>query len=99
MPTATTTSRAPSDAGECVALEREQLFCPVTIGENSVIGSSAVVTSDMPLDVFAVGNPARIVRSIQLQLYHFDVRGTQRGHLLRSGRWIGPTCNGKLHCR
>jgi maltose O-acetyltransferase len=36
----------------------------VTIGENSVIGADAVVTKDIPADVVAVGNPARVVRSI-----------------------------------
>ncbi|MBT2534809.1 sugar O-acetyltransferase [Arthrobacter sp. ISL-69] len=36
----------------------------VTIGENSVIGAGAVVTKDVPDNVVAVGNPARVVRSI-----------------------------------
>jgi maltose O-acetyltransferase len=36
----------------------------VTIGENSVIGAGAVVTKDVPANVLAVGNPARIIRSI-----------------------------------
>jgi maltose O-acetyltransferase len=36
----------------------------VTIGDNSVIGAGAVVTRDIPADVVAVGNPARVVRSI-----------------------------------
>lgn len=36
----------------------------VTIGQNSVIGAGAVVTRDVPADVVAVGNPARVVRSI-----------------------------------
>jgi maltose O-acetyltransferase len=36
----------------------------VTIGENSVIGAGAVVTKDIPANVVAVGNPARIVRHI-----------------------------------
>ncbi len=34
----------------------------VTIGENSVIGAGAVVTKDVPPNVVAVGNPARVVR-------------------------------------
>ncbi|MFE7627772.1 sugar O-acetyltransferase [Streptomyces sp. NPDC057509] len=37
----------------------------VTIGENSVIGAGAVVTKDIPANVVAVGNPARVIRSIQ----------------------------------
>ncbi|MFJ6213336.1 sugar O-acetyltransferase [Streptomyces sp. NPDC092296] len=36
----------------------------VTIGDNSVIGAGAVVTKDIPANVVAVGNPARVVRSI-----------------------------------
>ena len=36
----------------------------VTIGRNSVIGAGAVVTRDVPADVVAVGNPARVVRSV-----------------------------------
>ena len=36
----------------------------VTIGENSVIGAGAVVTRDVPANVVAVGNPARVIRSI-----------------------------------
>jgi maltose O-acetyltransferase len=36
----------------------------VTIGENTVVGAGAVVTKDLPAGVLAVGNPARVVRSI-----------------------------------
>lgn len=36
----------------------------VTIGENTVVGAGAVVTRDLPANVVAVGNPARIVREI-----------------------------------
>lgn len=36
----------------------------VTIGENSVIGSCSVVTKDIPANVFAAGNPARVIRSL-----------------------------------
>ena len=34
----------------------------VTIGENTVVGAGAVVVRDLPANVVAVGNPARIVR-------------------------------------
>lgn len=37
----------------------------VTIGENSVIGAGAVVTRDIPPNVVAVGNPARVMRTIE----------------------------------
>lgn len=36
----------------------------VTIGENSVIGAGAVVSRDIPANVVAVGNPARVIRSV-----------------------------------
>lgn len=36
----------------------------VTIGENSVIGAGSVVTKDIPANVVAVGNPARVIRSL-----------------------------------
>ena len=41
------------------------IVCPgVTIGENTVVGAGAVVTRDLPADVVAVGNPARVVRKL-----------------------------------
>jgi maltose O-acetyltransferase len=36
----------------------------VTIGDDSVIGAGAVVTRDVPANVVAVGNPARVIRRI-----------------------------------
>ena len=36
----------------------------VSIGENTVVGAGAVVTRDLPANVVAVGNPARVVRSL-----------------------------------
>jgi maltose O-acetyltransferase len=41
------------------------IVCPgVTIGRDTVVGAGAVVTNDLPPGVLAVGNPARIVRSL-----------------------------------
>ncbi|MFH5821554.1 sugar O-acetyltransferase [Georgenia sp. AZ-5] len=37
----------------------------VTIGANTVVGAGAVVTKDLPANVVAVGNPARVGRSIE----------------------------------
>ena len=37
----------------------------VTIGENTVVGAGSVVTRDLPANVVAVGNPARVVRSLE----------------------------------
>lgn len=36
----------------------------VTIGDNSVIGAGSVVTKDIPANVIAAGNPARVIREI-----------------------------------
>lgn len=37
----------------------------VTIGDNTVVGAGAVVTRDLPANVVAVGNPARIIRDVE----------------------------------
>lgn len=36
----------------------------VSIGANTVVGAGAVVARDLPADVVAVGNPARVVRHL-----------------------------------
>ena len=36
----------------------------VTIGDNTVVGAGAVVVADLPANVVAVGNPARVIRTI-----------------------------------
>ena len=38
----------------------------VSIGDNSVIGAGSVVTRDIPSGVVAVGNPARVIKTIGL---------------------------------
>jgi maltose O-acetyltransferase len=37
----------------------------VTVDENTIVGAGAVVTKDLPPNVLAVGNPARVIRSLQ----------------------------------
>jgi maltose O-acetyltransferase len=42
------------------------IICPgVTIGSRSVIGAGSVVTRSIPDDVFAAGNPCRVIRTIE----------------------------------
>jgi len=36
----------------------------VTIGENSIIGAGSVVTGDIPANVIAAGNPAKIIKTL-----------------------------------
>ncbi|MFB6718059.1 MULTISPECIES: sugar O-acetyltransferase [unclassified Streptomyces] len=56
----------PITIGDNVWLGGGVIVCPgVTIGENTVVGAGAVVTKDLPADVVAVGNPARVVREIR----------------------------------
>jgi len=39
----------------------------VTIGDNSVIGAASLVNSDIPPNVVAVGNPARVIKQIKIE--------------------------------
>lgn len=45
---------------DCIFLD----VAPITIGENTIVGSGTVVTKNLPANVIAVGNPARILREI-----------------------------------
>lgn len=56
----------PITLGANVWLGGGVIVCPgVTIGDNSVIGAGSVVIRDIPANSVAVGNPARVVRSIE----------------------------------
>ncbi|NYV73556.1 sugar O-acetyltransferase [Streptomyces sp. UH6] len=55
----------PITIGDNVWLGGGVIVCPgVSIGDDSVIGAGSVVTKDVPAGVVAVGNPARVVRSL-----------------------------------
>ena len=56
----------PITIGEDVWLGGRVVVCPgVTIGARSVIGAGSVVTKDIPPDVFAAGNPCKVIRSLE----------------------------------
>jgi maltose O-acetyltransferase len=52
--------------GEDVWIGGSAVICPgVTIGDRSVIGAGSVVTKDIPSDVFAAGNPCKVIRQLE----------------------------------
>jgi maltose O-acetyltransferase len=52
--------------GEDVWIGGGAIICPgVTIGNRTVIGSGSVVTKDIPSDVFAAGNPCKVIRELE----------------------------------
>lgn len=55
----------PIDIGSDVWVGGGAIICPgVRIGARAVIGAGSVVTKDIPDDVFAAGNPCRVIRSV-----------------------------------
>ena len=55
----------PVEVGSDVWVGGGAIICPgVRIGSRSVIGAGSVVTRDIPADVFASGNPCRIIRQL-----------------------------------
>lgn len=57
---------SPITIGDNVWLGGGAIVMPgVTIGDNTVVGAGAVVTRDLPANVVAVGNPARVIRKIE----------------------------------
>ncbi len=55
----------PVTLGDNVWLGGGTIVCPgVTIGADSVVGAGSVVVKNLPSGVLAVGNPARVVRTL-----------------------------------
>jgi maltose O-acetyltransferase len=51
--------------GKDVWIGGSAVICPgVTIGDRTVIGAGSVVIKDIPADVFAAGNPCRVIKSL-----------------------------------
>ena len=56
---------SPITIGDNVWLGGGVIICPgVTIGNNTTIGAGSVVTKDIPDNVFAAGNPCRVIKQI-----------------------------------
>ena len=56
---------APITIGNNVWLGGGAIICPgVTIGDNTTIGAGSVVTKDIPSNVFAAGNPCRVIKNL-----------------------------------
>lgn len=52
--------------GEDAWIGGSVVICPgVTIGDRTVLGAGSVVTKDIPSDVFAAGNPCKVIRKIE----------------------------------
>ena len=74
-------NRSPVVLGDNVWIGDSAIVCKgVTIGANSVIGAGAVVAGDIPANVIAAGNPARIIRELDP-----EKALTRREDLLRDG--------------
>ena len=59
-------SARPISIGEDVWIGGSTVVCPgVIIGDRTVIGAGSVVTKDLPADVFAAGNPCKIIRELE----------------------------------
>ncbi|MBC8154191.1 MAG: sugar O-acetyltransferase [Bacteroidetes bacterium] len=56
---------SPITIGDNVWLGGGVIVCPgVSIGDNTTIGAGSVVTKDVPANVFAAGNPCRVIREL-----------------------------------
>lgn len=52
--------------GEDVWIGGSAVICPnMTIGDRTIIGAGSVVTKDIPSNVFAAGNPYRVIRNLE----------------------------------
>lgn len=72
----------PITIGNNVYVGVDSIILPgVTIGNNVVIGARSVVTRDIPDDSVAVGQPARVIKSIDDYLTKIEKESLHLGHL------------------
>jgi len=43
------------------------ILCGVTIGEDAIVGAGSVVTKDVPPNTIVAGNPARVIRTLNVR--------------------------------
>jgi len=55
-----------SIVGNNVRIGSNATILPVKIGDNSIIGAGAVVTKDVPPNCIVAGNPAKIIRKLEV---------------------------------
>jgi len=59
----------PITIGEDVWVGGSVVICPgVKIGDRTIIGAGSVVTKDIPSDVFAAGNPCKVIRQLREEM-------------------------------
>lgn len=55
----------PIQIGNRVWIGGGSILCPgIKIGDNTTIGAGSVVTQDIPANVFAAGNPCRVIKEL-----------------------------------
>ena len=63
----------PVEIGSDVWIGSGAIICPgIRVGSQSVIGAGSVVTRDIPANVFAAGNPCRIIRNLDDSIFIGD---------------------------
>ncbi len=70
----------------------------VTIGENSVIGAGAVVTENIPPNSVAVGIPAKVTRTLEIDPAHLEEQkaAVHAGRLAKIAKPDTPDIFGKI---
>lgn len=72
----------PITIGDNVYIGVDSIILPgVTIGNNVVIGAKAVVSRDIPDNSVAVGQPARVIKTIDEYLAKIERESLHLGHL------------------